>query len=56
MKIDRQDVLLLVGVLSLLSGIACWSRPLALVVFGLMCLGCVLLIERAKPGPGKEKN
>jgi uncharacterized membrane protein HdeD (DUF308 family) len=45
---DRQDLLLVVGIVSLVGGIAAWSRPAAAVVFGLLCLGCVLLIERAR--------
>lgn len=48
MKIDRQDVLLVVGVLSLLAGIGAWSKPAALIVLGLMCLASVLMIERSK--------
>jgi uncharacterized membrane protein HdeD (DUF308 family) len=54
MKIDRQDVLLVIGVLSLLAGIGCWSKPAALVVLGLMCLGFVAMIERAKPQNGSK--
>jgi hypothetical protein len=48
MKFDRQDVLLVVGVVSLIGGIGAWSRPAAAVVFGLICLGFVHLIEIAK--------
>jgi hypothetical protein len=48
MKIDRQDVLLVVGVLSLLVGIGWWSKPAALIALGLMCLVSVALIERGK--------
>lgn len=53
MKFDRQDVLLVVGLVSLIGGIACWSRPLALVVFGVLCLVSVFLIERTQ-GAKKE--
>jgi len=48
MKFDRQDALLVVGVVSFIGGIAMWSRPAAAVVFGLMCLGFVHLIEIGK--------
>jgi membrane protein implicated in regulation of membrane protease activity len=47
MKIDRQDVLLVIGVAALVGGVAMWSRAAALVLFGLMCLAAVLLIERS---------
>lgn len=55
MKIDRQDVLLVVGVLALLAGIGAWSKPAALVVLGLMCLASVAMIEREKKSK-KESN
>jgi len=55
MKVDRQDVLLVLGVVSLIGGLGCWSRPLAMVVFGMFCLFSVFLIERAE-GAKKEKK
>jgi uncharacterized membrane-anchored protein len=54
MKIDRQDVLLVVGVVALLAGIGAWSKPAALIVLGLMCLASVAMIERLKSK--KETN
>ena len=45
MKFDLQDALLLVGVASLVGGVAMWSRPAALVLFGLLCLLAVVLIQ-----------
>lgn len=53
MKIDRQDVLLVIGVLALLAGIGAWSKPAALIVLGLMCLTSVWLIEKS---PKKESK
>jgi hypothetical protein len=50
MKFDLQDALLLVGVASLVGGVAMWSRPGALVLFGLLCLFAVVLIQL------KQKN
>lgn len=44
-QIDRQDVLLVIGVVSLIGGVAAWSRPAAAVLLGLLCLGAVWLIE-----------
>jgi len=48
MKIDRQDLLLITGVISIVGGVAVWSKPAAAIVFGIFCLGFVLLIERAR--------
>jgi hypothetical protein len=45
---DLQDALLLIGVASIVGGIALWSRPAAAVVFGVFCLIAVLQIERGK--------
>jgi hypothetical protein len=45
---DLQDALLLIGVTSIVGGIALWSRAAAAVVFGVFCLIAVLQIERGK--------
>lgn len=47
-KIDHQDILLILGVASIVGGIAAWSRPAAAIVFGLMCLFAVSQIERVR--------
>ena len=47
-KIDLQDVLLVLGVASLVGGIAAWSKPAACITFGILCLALVFQIERAK--------
>ena len=49
-KFDLQDLLLCIGSISLIGGIAVWSRPAAAVVFGLMCFGFVFLIQTSKKG------
>jgi membrane protein implicated in regulation of membrane protease activity len=46
MKFDLEDALLLLGVASVVAGIALWSRPAALVVFGGFCLLAVVQMER----------
>lgn len=43
--LDLQDVLLVLGVVSVVGGVAMWSRPVALILFGLLCLADVLLIQ-----------
>lgn len=48
MKFDLQDVLLLVGIGSLVGGVGAWSIPASAVVFGFICLALVFQIERAK--------
>jgi hypothetical protein len=53
-RFDLQDSLLLTGVLSLETGVAAIYWPAALILLGLLCLGGVLLIERARKA--KEKN
>lgn len=52
MKFDRQDAFLVIGVASLVAGVAMWSRPAALILFGLLCLFDVLLIERGNVAHG----
>jgi uncharacterized membrane protein HdeD (DUF308 family) len=47
-QLDFQDAMLFAGVVSIVGGIAAWSRPAAAIVFGIMCLFGVLLIERGK--------
>jgi hypothetical protein len=47
-QIDRQDLLLVVGLVSLLGGIAVFSRPVAAIVFGFFCFFAVWTIERVK--------
>ena len=47
-RIDLQDVLLLAGIVSIVGGVAVWSRPAASVLFGLLCLFAVWQIERGK--------
>lgn len=48
MNFDFQDALVLIGCASLVGGVAMWSRPAALILFGLMCLGAVMLIQLGK--------
>lgn len=45
---DLQDLLLVLGVVALVGGIAAWSVPASAIVFGLLCFAAVLLMERAK--------
>lgn len=47
MKIDLQDVLLIAGIALIALGIGLWSVPASLVVLGLICLGLVVLMQRA---------
>lgn len=42
---DRQDALLIVGVVSLLAGIGMRSIPAALIALGIICLAAVWLIQ-----------
>ncbi|WP_420239251.1 hypothetical protein ACOBR2_06640 [Telmatobacter bradus] len=56
MKFDLQDALLLVGVASIVGGIAFWSRPAALVIFGLFCLAGVRLMGRAQRPDASTKG
>jgi energy-converting hydrogenase Eha subunit C len=52
-KFDLQDVLLLVGVICLLAGIAYYSIAAASIALGIICLFFCLLISRAKAEAAK---
>lgn len=56
MKFDVQDVLLIVGVLSLIVGVGAWSIPASAIVFGIICLLLVVQIERSKKVKEGERN
>lgn len=45
-KFDLEDALLVLGVGSIVGGVAAWSRPAAAIVFGLFCLLFLVLIGR----------
>ena len=50
-------VLLIVAVALIVSGVALWAVPGALVVGGLLVGGAgVLMLERADPAEGKDAN
>lgn len=44
-KFDLQDALLLVGLACVVGGVAMWSRPAALILFGVLCLSSVCLLQ-----------
>jgi hypothetical protein len=46
-KIDLQDVLLVLGVTSVVGGVYAWSHPAAAVIFGFFCLAGVRGAGRA---------
>jgi membrane protein implicated in regulation of membrane protease activity len=46
--IDRQDVILVLGFASFLTGIARWSVNAALITLGILCFLTVFLIQRAE--------
>lgn len=48
MKIDVQDVLLMLGMVLFLGGIAHFSPAIAAIAGGLLCFGLVVLIDRAR--------
>lgn len=56
MKFDLEDALLLVGVASIVAGVALWSVPAALMVFGLFCLAAVWFMSRYRGAPAQEKG
>jgi hypothetical protein len=53
---DTQDALLLVGVASVVGGVALWSVPAALVLFGVLCLSAVALIELQRRAAPKGRD
>ena len=53
-RFDLQDTLLLVGIISIVSGVRLWSVPAALVVFGLFCLVGVAGIARSRAVKGNK--
>ncbi len=46
--IDLQDALLLLGIASIVTGVALWSVPAALITFGFVCLVLVVMIQRTR--------
>jgi hypothetical protein len=57
MKFDVYDWLLIAGFLIFETGLALWSLPLALVVFGLLLMAATTSAARnARPAPAEKKN
>jgi len=46
MSVDFQDVLLFLGIASIVGGVFAFSRPAAAIVFGLFCLAAVRNLAR----------
>jgi ABC-type transport system involved in cytochrome c biogenesis permease subunit len=56
MKLELDDLLTVLGVASIVGGVAAWSRPAAAVVFGVFCLFFVLLIQRTRKASKPVKS
>jgi uncharacterized membrane protein YedE/YeeE len=52
--VDVEDALLLVAIACVVGGIAMWSRPAALIVFGLICFAVCIVLALKKRAEERE--